>query len=428
MLDRLYEIYENSSGICTDTRKITAGSVFFALKGEHFNGNKYAEEALEKGCVCAVVDEKVSDRIEAIQVNNVLETLQELARIHRKKLLIPVIGLTGSNGKTTTKELIRSVLERKYNVFATSGNLNNHIGVPLSILAIRRRHEIAVIEMGANHVGEIADLCDIANPDCGLITNIGKAHLEGFGGIKGVIQAKSELYVHLKNNESLIFYNNDDQLLTELVGNYEPVVKYGSNENCSVVGEFLESNPLIRFKWRSNDTVSSILQTKLIGEYNFQNVMASIAIGMHFTVPVEDISKALCDYEPANNRSQIVSGKNTLILDAYNANPTSMVAALENFVKMEGDKFFILGDMLELGSESEKEHMAIIECLEKLGLVSGILIGERFSRVSTSSDYFTFNSCKEVEPLLSRMNLSGKLVLLKGSRGIRLESLQKFLV
>ena len=425
MLERLYEIFENSSGVCTDTRAIKAGSMFFALKGDRFNGNQFAEEAIEKGCICAVVDEDVSDNVKVIKVDNVLLTLQKLARYHRDQLDIPIIGLTGSNGKTTTKELIKVVLEKKFNMVATEGNLNNHIGVPLTVLSIRRRHEIAVIEMGANKPGDIKELSDIADPEFGIITNIGKAHIEGFGGLEGVKRTKSELYRHVMSRGGKIIFDKDNSILVDLLKNYEPVATYG-NTTADIIGEYIISDPFIRFKWKCGSFASAETKTHLIGRYNFNNVLAAIAVGIEFKVPHEDITKAIAGYVPHNNRSEIVEGRNTLILDAYNANPTSMKAAIENFAEMQGDKVFILGDMFELGDSAKEEHQGIVNLLESLDLKTGMLIGNHFKETDTSLR--TFESAESAMSYIKGLNLSNKLILIKGSRGVKLEQLKPILV
>ncbi|MFT4662851.1 MAG: UDP-N-acetylmuramoyl-tripeptide--D-alanyl-D-alanine ligase, partial [Patiriisocius sp.] len=361
-LEKLYSLFLENPKISTDTRKITEGSIFFALKGDNFNGNKYAEEALEKGASYAIIDEekyRKSDNF--IIVDDVLKALQDLATYHRSQLTIPVIGLTGSNGKTTTKELIRAVLSQKHNCLATVGNLNNHIGVPLTILSITKEHEIAIIEMGANHVGEIESLCRIALPNFGLITNIGRAHIGEFGGFDNIIKAKTELYKtmlqsnkHLifdsseeQNDDRVIFVNGDDMLLMDKSDGRKRHT-YGSKSMYDTEGVYHSQDPFLNVSWESKDI---LIKTQLIGKYNTDNILAAVAIGEHFNVSDNMIKEALENYTPTNNRSQIQkTAKNTLIMDAYNANPSSVEVAIENLLTMEANKkFFILGDMLELG-------------------------------------------------------------------------------
>jgi len=416
-INNLHKIYLNHPNICTDSRKVKSNSIFFAIKGEKFNGNKFAKEALKKGCEYAIVDEEIDDRNErVILVEDCLQTLQKLASLHRKKLSIPIIGITGSNGKTTSKELIYSVLSTKYNTHATKGNLNNHIGVPLSILEICEKTEISIIEMGANHIKEISLLSNIAKPNYGIITNIGKAHLKGFGSIDGVIKAKGELYENIKLNNHQIFLNNDDNLLKKISQNINKIT-YGSYGDIS--GKLLESNLYAKVLYDKTE-----INSKLIGDYQFHNIMLAISIGKHFNVSTNNIKKAIESYIPNNNRSEIIkTSKNTIILDAYNANPTSMREMIISFSRKKlKNKICILGDMFELGDYSYTSHKEIIKLANELNIKT-YYIGEEFKKVSNDS----FISRKDFEVFLSTKNLSNKTILIKGSRGVELEKLVKYL-
>ena len=416
-INNLHKIYLNHPNICTDSRKVKSNSIFFAIKGEKFNGNKFAKEALKKGCEYAIVDEEIDDRNErVILVEDCLQTLQKLASFHRKKLNIPIIGITGSNGKTTSKELIYSVLSTKYNTHATKGNLNNHIGVPLSILEICEKTEISIIEMGANHIKEISLLSNIAKPNYGIITNIGKAHLKGFGSVDGVIKAKGELYENIKLNNHQIFLNNDDNLLKKISQNINKIT-YGSYGDIS--GKLLESNLYAKVLYDKTE-----INSKLIGDYQFHNIMLAISIGKHFNVSTKNIKKAIESYIPNNNRSEIIkTSKNTIILDAYNANPTSMREMIISFSRKKlKNKICILGDMFELGDYSYTSHKEIINLANELNIKT-YYIGEEFKKVSNDS----FSSRKDFEVVLSTKNLSNKTILIKGSRGVELEKLVKYL-
>ena len=413
----LYTIFQKHPSICTDTRKIEKGSLFFALKGENFNGNKFAAQAIDDGCIFAIIDEKeYANSSNTILVDNVLVTLQELATFHRKQLNIPIIGITGTNGKTTSKELINAVLSSEKNCYSTKGNLNNHIGVPLSILEIKNTHQIAVIEMGANHKSEIDFLCNISKPTHGVITNIGSAHLEGFKNLQGVIDTKKELYNFLKETNGHLFVNNDDDLLLSLSEGIERTT-YGKNGDCK--GKVTGTTPFISV---SDETKT--IHSNLLGEYQFSNIMLAICIGKHFGIDENNIKKSIEDYTPTNNRSQIINTKsNTLILDAYNANPSSMKAMLNSFSKQNYDnKLCILGDMLELGEYSKLEHKSIINLCEKLELEC-IYVGEEFNKVCSNA----FSSRVELEEDLQKNSIKNKTILLKGSRGIGLEKLEKYL-
>ena len=420
--EKLYALFQQASGVCTDTRKLNANELFFALKGPSFNGNLYAQQALENGAIAVVVDEAEvipagadsEDRF--ILVDDVLTALQQLAGHHRDQLNIPIVGITGSNGKTTTKELIQAVLSTTLNTLATAGNFNNHIGVPLTLLRINASHEIAVIEMGANHVGEIASYCEWAKPDYGLITNIGKAHLEGFGGYEGVIRAKSELYKYIHKHNGLLFVNDDDELLRKLSADAN-FVTYGTN--ASVSGQPEESAGRLTFSFAGKK-----ITTNLTGQYNFYNAMAAVAIGRHFGVSDENIAAALSTYSPSNNRSQIAEIGNTrFILDAYNANPTSMQAAIHNLAGIDaGKKLAFLGDMLELGEYSDEEHGRILDLLDEKGLNETVLVGPEFGRIN--NDRFRhFTDVKEAKKWFDQQDFGEYTILIKGSRGIALEKL-----
>jgi UDP-N-acetylmuramoyl-tripeptide--D-alanyl-D-alanine ligase len=424
--------------ITTDTRKIVEGSVYFALKGENFNGNSFAADALAKGCAYAVVDEAQHVKGEkCILVDDVLIAMQQLANYHRKQLTIPVLAITGSNGKTTTKELVHAVLSKKFKVQYTQGNLNNHIGVPLTLLSIRAEHEMAVVEMGANHQGEIDMLCKIAEPNFGIITNIGKAHLEGFGGIEGVKKGKSELYKYLNLANGTIFLHGDDEVLSDLSkGNNK--YTYGTKKLYDVVGKFSESNLFVELAWKTRYTAPDLkkegfIQTKLVGIYNYYNALCAACVGTYFKIDDAQIKDALISYEPTNNRSQLFkTANNTLILDYYNANPSSMQVAIENFAAMPAEnKMLILGDMLELGAESVEEHKALIEMLKEKKLEDYILVGPIFSVLQkdppVGETSRSFLNSKLAFEFLKTNASKNKTILIKGSRGIALEEVVKAL-
>lgn len=430
-ISELYKLFELcNQTVCTDTRKIVNGSLFFALPGSNFNANHFANLALENGCQYAVVTE--SSNLEdkrLIVVNDTLTTLQKLANYHRKKFQIPVLSITGSNGKTTHKELINVVLSKKFKTLATVGNLNNHIGVPLTLLSLRKEHEFAIIEMGANHKGEIAELCNIAEPDYGLITNIGKAHLEGFGGIEGVKIGKSELYKHLAKTNGKVFLNADDEVLKEL-SQMNTIIAYGSNTAASVVGQNLQTSENVRFKyavstedldWKTKSTIN----TNIVGGYNYINCLAAVCVGHYFGLEEKQIKEALEEYVPNMNRSQVVdTGKNKLILDAYNANPSSMKVAIENFANFPAQqKLLLLGDMFELGNYAEEEHLKIVNLLKKHQLTNTILVGEQFSKISDST-FKTFKTTEECKNYLKTLGVEHFTILIKGSRGMKMETLQ----
>ncbi len=415
----IYSYFLACNSVCTDTRKLNIDDIFFALKGDNFNGNKFAEQAVQKGAKYAIIDEKEYKSKNTILVEDVLITLQELAAYHRKQLNIPIIALTGSNGKTTTKELINSVLSKKYNTTATEGNLNNHIGVPLTLLSMTEETEIGIVEMGANHQNEIEFLCNIALPDYGLITNFGKAHLEGFGGIEGVIKGKSELYDHLKSNNKTVFINTDDVLQVKQIGDYTNKITFGSRENNDCIVKFKEANPFVILYFKKE-----IIKAKLVGDYNFGNIAVAIAIGNHFEIASNEIKNAIESYSPDNNRSEIISkGSNTIILDAYNANPTSMQSALKNFENSRDEhKIVFLGDMFELGKHSEIEHQNIVDTLEILKFQQAYLVGSNFYQTKSKSKRIKIlESFEDLKILLSKKSIKNSSILIKGSRGMKME-------
>jgi UDP-N-acetylmuramoyl-tripeptide--D-alanyl-D-alanine ligase len=420
MIQDLYKRFVSSNGISTDTRKIEPGNIFFALKGPNFNANKFAQKALSSGASMAVVDEeKYATSTNTIQVNNVLHTLQELANYHRQQLKIPVLGITGSNGKTTTKELIKTVLTKKFKCQATQGNLNNHIGVPLTILSLDKDVEIAIVEMGANKLGDIRELCQIAEPTHGIITNIGKAHTEGFGDFEGVLRGKSELYHWLIQHEGLVFINSEDPVLMNMSKRFENPILYPGADDYSH-SSLVEANPWVTLENEGKD----IIRTHLIGRYNFSNIAAALCIGKYFGVDPGKASAAVSQYVPSNNRSQVLSiGTNTIILDAYNANPDSMSAAIENLSNMDGDnKVLILGDMFELGSLTEEEHRKIGELTASMSFDEVIFCGERMQyafEANKSARYFKTRT--ELENYIESCIFEDSVLLIKGSRGMALE-------
>lgn len=422
----LYEIFLKHPKISTDTRKIEEGAIFFALKGERFNANTFAAEALAKGAVYAVVDEApfaVGGRF--ILVDDVLATLQQLARYHRSQLRIPVIGLTGSNGKTTSKELLHAVLSKKYKTFATRGNLNNHIGVPLSVLSIDDATEIAVIEMGANRVGDIAFLCSIANPTHGFITNIGKAHIGTFGGFENIIRGKSELYQHLIQTDGVVFINSQNPILANMAKRFKNPLFYpakGDYYHC----ELVDANPFLKVKTETGCEAT----TQLIGKYNFENIAAALCIGKYFGVADELGAEAVAGYVPSNMRSQVIQkGSNTIILDAYNANPTSMAAAIESLAAMNAaKKVLILGDMFELEEQAEAEHRNIGKLVRDLGFTDVLLCGNLMqAALKEFPGSKHFNTKEQLLEYLRRNRVTGSTVLVKASRGIGLEAVMEYL-
>ncbi len=411
--------------ICTDSRKVQPGCLYFALKGEHFNGNIFAADALDKGSAFAVVDDpEVAKDGQYILVPDVLGFLQDLASLHRSHLRIPVIGLTGTNGKTTTKELIHSVLKQKYRTVATFGNLNNHIGVPLTILAAGPDTEMLIVEMGANHPGEIAFLCNIARPTAGLITNIGKAHLEGFGSFEGVIRTKNELYQSLINSGGQLFLNLDDERLRSLAGDY-PYCSYGTSENADICGWDAGEGRFLEVKWKTEGGGSNRVESQLTGSYNLYNVLAAIAIGNRFGLSDQQINAGIESYVPGNMRSQwLKTDKNLLLLDAYNANPSSMALALEHFASLSlPNSIALLGDMFELGDQSREEHLHIVRLAESLGFAKIFFAGPVFFELASGFFHHFFESTDSLRNYLSDNPVEGCNVLVKGSRGMQLEKL-----
>jgi UDP-N-acetylmuramoyl-tripeptide--D-alanyl-D-alanine ligase len=422
----LYEVFRKHPQISTDSRKVTPGSIFFALKGETFDGNRFAENALKAGAAFSVIDNRaLKDYSNMILVDDVLTSLQQLAVHHRRQLRIPVIGITGSNGKTTTKELVNQALQTKFKTFATQGNLNNHIGVPMSVLSITNHTEMAVIEMGANHQGEIAALSRIARPDFGIITNIGRAHLEGFGGYAGVIKAKTELYDFIRDNGGHLFVHYDDELLMHKSAGI-PRTTYGSIPGADMQGIVTKKFPSLALQL-THPAKGIAINTQLAGSYNFANVMAAVAIARYFGADLQEVAEALQNYQPLNNRSQWQTTlNNKLLIDLYNANPGSMTAVLENFALAPYfHKIVILGDMLELGEESHSEHAAIVDMARKADFEKVVLVGKQFSAFAdeASEMFLFFDNSDAAREAINNMNLKNKIILLKGSRGIRLEKI-----
>lgn len=425
MLEKIYRVFLDSTGICTDTRNISEGDLFIALQGPNFNANKFATQAIDKGAVGALIDDKTyAIPGKTFFVEDGLRALQDLAKIHRKNLKIPIIGITGSNGKTTTKELIHAVLSSTFHTYATKGNLNNHIGVPLSVLSITKDHEIAIIEMGANHLGEIALLSSISRPTHGLISNIGKAHTGLFGGFEGVVRAKSELYDFLIKNKGIVFINQNQEILMNMSKRIKNTVFYpneGSYYHCSFKG----ADPFVELKTEQGNTIN----TNLPGKYNFDNIATSLCIGRYFNVAEEKANKAVADYTPKNNRSQIIQkGNNTIILDAYNANPSSMEKALENLVQMKSNnKVAIVGDMFELGDDTIKEHQAIGKIM-KSGIHKAIFCGEAMKNAHSTFGNGIYMKTKELLiDHLKENKFSNSTILIKASRGMALEDIVEYI-
>lgn len=420
----VYRYFKDCGSVTTDSRRVRAGSIFFALRGEAFDGNDFARDALDKGARFAVVDEAsaATDR-RFLLVEDALGTLQQVALLHRLSSRAKVIAITGSNGKTTTKELFYAVLGQEYPTVATQGNLNNHIGVPLTLLTIKEDTEIAIVEMGANHPGEITGLCRLARPDAGIITNIGKAHLEGFGGLEGVIRAKSELYHYLRETDGMAFINVDDPLLTGLGGGIQHFT-YGTAPEAMCRGRLVSADPYLAMQWLADDH-SFDIATRLYGTYNLYNVLAAIAAGVNFSVSPEKIVRAVIQYSPENNRSQLIrTGRNTLVMDAYNANPSSMNASLADFAALTNlSRVVILGDMLELGPDGPAEHDLVLGSLVSAGYENCILIGPVFQAFAQKYPFEFFKTTDEVAEWLRKNPLNGKTILLKGSRKIGLERL-----
>ena len=426
MIEKIYKIFLNSAGICTDTRSISEGDLFIALQGPNFNANKFADQAIEKGAIRVIIDDKnYAIPGKTIYVEDGLLALQELAKRHRKSLKIPIIGITGSNGKTTTKELVHAVLSSSFHTFATKGNLNNHIGVPLSVLSITKDHEIAIIEMGANHLGEIALLSSISRPTHGLITNIGKAHTGLFGGFEGVIRAKSELYDFLIKNKGIVFINQNQEILVNMSKRIKNTVFYPNEESyyhCSFAG----ADPFVDLKTEQGYTV----KTNLPGKYNFDNIATALCIGKYFNVAEEKANNAVAAYTPKNNRSQIIQkGNNTIILDAYNANPSSMEKALENLTQMKSNsKVAIVGDMFELGDDTIKEHQAVGEIMKTLGINEAIFCGEAMKYAYNTFGKGIYMKTKELLIAYLKGNkFSNSTILIKASRGMALEDIVDYI-
>ncbi|WP_194766160.1 UDP-N-acetylmuramoyl-tripeptide--D-alanyl-D-alanine ligase [Tamlana sp. I1] len=424
-IPEIHSLFLTCHSACTDTRNIQPNAMFFALKGDNFNGNDYAEKAIKSGAKYAIIDEESAQTTEfTILVQNVLQTLQELATFHRDYLKVPIVALTGSNGKTTTKELINAVLSQKYKTTATVGNLNNHIGVPLTLLSMNGKTEIGIVEMGANHLKEIEFLCRIAKPDYGYITNFGKAHLEGFGGVEGVIKGKSEMYAHLIAHDKTIFVNTNDPIQVEKAKKANIYTFGNATGQNDVVIKFLNAQPFVKCRYNNLD-----IKSQLIGDYNFNNIAVAITIGNYFKVEDKAIKKAIEGYIPSNNRSQIIQkDTNKIILDAYNANPTSMRAALLNFEKQEGYKIAILGDMFELGETSKIEHQEIVDLALSLKLDAIYFLGEHFAETSYNSEKAKqYNSFSDFEAESNLSEIKDCTFLIKGSRGMALERVLKLI-
>lgn len=424
-IDTLYHCFMQSQGITTDTRRCEPGMMFFALRGENFDGNAYAAKALELGCSYVVIDNSHYDVVEderILLVDDVLTALQRLARYHRRQLGTPIIGITGTNGKTTTKELVAAVLSKKYSILYTQGNLNNHIGVPLTLLSLTPEHEMAIVEMGANHPGDIKELVEIAEPDYGIITNVGLAHLQGFGSLEGVIRTKGELYDYLRTTQHhTIFLNEDNNHLKGISQGLEAMT-YGQAPTAAIHGELIACDPYLRFRWTNGDGWNEVA-TQLIGSYNIDNALCAAAVGLYFSVTREDISAALAGYTPRNNRSQLTkTERNMLVVDAYNANPTSMSAALDNFARMEVPrKMAILGDMKELGEATTAAHQEVVDRLATCGIDEVWLVGEAFAK--TEHVQRTFVDVEAVKSALQESMPEDYCILIKGSNSMKLASL-----
>lgn len=425
VIESIYQHYTKRHLISTDSRSIEKDCVFVAIKGERFNGNDFAYKVASDGiAACVIADRNDLPHHERLFiVDDSISTLQQLAKLHRERINIPVIGITGTNGKTTTKELTAAVLSKKYNIIYTQGNYNNHIGVPLTLLQMRPDTEMAVVEMGANHINEIAQLCSIAQPDFGLITNIGKAHIEGFGSFEGVVKTKNELYEHIRNNGGKIFVNNDNTLLRELSKDLT-CFSYGKDNNADIKAEVVSFNPYLTIRWNDNE-----IKTNLIGEYNFENVLAAISIGTYFNVDKTQIIKAIEDYYPTNNRSQYIkTDKNEIVMDAYNANPVSMSNAIRNFRRISSNNaLLILGDMKELGKDSENEHSIIISLVKELGFNKVFLVGEELLKADIDKSFSHFSDVDELISYINTHEVQNHKILVKGSNSIHLEKLKNIL-
>jgi UDP-N-acetylmuramoyl-tripeptide--D-alanyl-D-alanine ligase len=421
-VEELYALYKKYPSVRTDTRQLKPGDIFFALKGENFNGNHFSRQAIDAGAVCAVIDEKEFEIPgKTFLVNNVLVTLQELAKHHREQFSIPFLAITGSNGKTTTKELIHAVLSTTYTTYTTEGNLNNHIGIPLTILKIKEDAEIAVIEMGANHIGEIAGYCKYALPTHGLITNCGKAHLEGFGSMEGVRKGKGELFDHLRTiPHGFAFVNWDYDYLQEMSKGISGIIKYGTGSGAHVIGNVSKSDPLLEIEMEQG-IIPQKISTQLVGEYNLPNVLAAVTVGKHFEVGEEKIKSAIESYTPSNSRSQLIEkGTNKIILDAYNANPSSMKLAIENFSKIKSDnKVLMLGAMAELGNESIAEHTAITDLIHRFQWKDVVLVGGDFLKIK--HPWTSFETAAQAKEWLGKQHFENTHLLIKGSRSTQME-------
>ena len=420
-IEKIYELYKKAYTITTDSRTISKDCVFVALKGEHFDGNDFALKVAEEGiAACIIADRQDLPKHERLfVVDDSLKALQELAKHHRETLGTPIIGITGTNGKTTTKELVSAVLSKKYDIIFTQGNFNNQLGVPLTLLRIKPETELAVVEMGASHPGDIDELTALGEPNFGIITNIGRAHLEGFGGYEGVIKTKNEMYQYIAAHKGLLFVNHDNELLMDLARNINKVT-YGNTNGADVNGTILSASPYLSVEWNGKK-----IDTKLVGDYNFENVMAAICVGTYFKVAENDIVEALTNYCPTNNRSQVIqTAKNRVVMDAYNANPTSMSHAVKNFRNIcKNNNLLILGDMRELGAESQQEHKIILDLLKKLKFKNVYLVGPEFSQFSESSEFISFNNVEELAQYLQNHPVSGFDILVKGSNGIHLNKI-----
>lgn len=422
----LYDLFIHNPQITTDSRNCPKGSIFFALKGDKFDGNQYAGKALASGCVYAVIDNPdyyIGER--TILVDNVLKTLQQLAHHHRKVLGLPIIGITGTNGKTTTKELLAAVLSTKFNLLYTEGNFNNHIGVPLTLLRLTHDHEMAVIEMGASHPGDIKELVDIVHPNYGIITNVGRAHLEGFGSFEGVIRTKGELYDYIRRSKGKIFIKKENEYLQSIAKGIEQIT-YGNGDDAFASGQVVSCDPFLVFNWKQQGKLHTV-ETHIIGSYNLDNVLAAVAVGRFFKIPAERISRAIAAYEPTNNRSQFKkTDNNELIIDAYNANPSSMKVALDNFITMPVQpKAIILGDMRELGPTSDELHAEVVAQIKKGQFDKVFLCGEHFSKVG--KEFSPFATTEAMTEELRRQPLKGYHILIKGSHSMGLEKLADIL-
>lgn len=422
----LYDLFIHNPQITTDSRNCPKGSIFFALKGDKFDGNQYAGKALASGCVYAVIDNPdyyIGER--TILVDNVLKTLQQLAHHHRKVLGLPIIGITGTNGKTTTKELLATVLSTKFNLLYTEGNFNNHIGVPLTLLRLTHDHEMAVIEMGASHPGDIKELVDIVHPNYGIITNVGRAHLEGFGSFEGVIRTKGELYDYIRHSKGKIFIKKENEYLQSIAKGIEQIT-YGNGNDAFASGQVVSCDPFLVFNWKQQGKLHTV-ETHMIGSYNLDNVLAAVAVGRFFKIPAERISRAIAAYEPTNNRSQFKkTDNNELIIDAYNANPSSMKVALDNFITMPVQpKAIILGDMRELGPTSDELHAEVVEQIKKGQFDKVFLCGEHFSKVG--KEFSPFATTEAMVKELRKQPLKGYHILIKGSHSMGLEKLADIL-